>query len=124
MLEITRQRYCFYHYASDSPPCYFRGNCGRQPQNIILTTIGNKFPSSAAFTIHLCRNMKIFLNCWQKNSNKQSNIQPLDHLLKAVEETGGFEAIHLGMMKLERDGQGRFEQPLMVFAPSQEGIGE
>ena len=28
------------------------------------------------------------------------------------------------MMKLERDGQGRFEQPLMVFAPSQEGIGE
>ena len=28
------------------------------------------------------------------------------------------------MMKLERDGQGRFEQPLMEFAPSQEGIGE
>ena len=27
-------------------------------------------------------------------------------------------------MKLERDGQGRFEQPLMVFAPGQEGIGE
>ena len=48
----------------------------------------------------------------------------VDYLLKAVEETGGFEAVHLGMVKLERDGQSRFEQPLMVFAPSQEGIGE
>ena len=65
-----------------------------------------------------------FYFCWQKTVNKQSNIQLIDYLLKAVEETGCFEAIHLGMMKLERDGQGRFEQPLMVFVPSQEGIGE
>ena len=61
---------------------------------------------------------------WQKTINKQSNIQFVDYLLKAIEETCGFEAIHLGMMKLERDGQSRFEQPLMVFAPCQEGIGE
>ena len=65
-----------------------------------------------------------FYFCWQKTVNKQSNIQPADYLLKAIQETGGFEAVHLGMMKLERDGQCRFEQPLMVFAPSQERIGE
>jgi hypothetical protein len=44
-----------------------------------------------------------FYFCWQKNINKQSKIQLINYLLKAVEETGGFEAIHLGMMKLERE---------------------
>ena len=33
-------------------------------------------------------------------------------------------AVHLGVMELEGDGQGRLQPALAVTAPSQEGIGE
>ena len=44
--------------------------------------------------------------------------------MQSVEEAGGFKTVHLGVVKLERDGQGSLEQSAAVFAPSQEGIGE
>ena len=48
----------------------------------------------------------------------------VDCLLEAVEEAGGFEAVHLGVVELEGDGQRGLEEPPPVFAPSQEGVGE
>ena len=48
----------------------------------------------------------------------------VDCLLEAVEEAGGFEAVHLGVVELEGDGQRGLEESPPVFAPSQEGVGE
>ena len=45
-------------------------------------------------------------------------------LLQPIEEARRLETVHLGVVELERDGQGRFEEPPAVFAPGQEGIGE
>ena len=48
----------------------------------------------------------------------------VDSLLEAVEEAGGFEAVHLGMVELEGDGQRGLEESPPVFAPGKEGVGE
>ena len=48
----------------------------------------------------------------------------VDGLLEAVEEAGGFEAVYLGVVELEGDGQRGLEESPPVFAPSQEGVGE
>ena len=53
-----------------------------------------------------------------------SYFESVDSLLQPVEEAGGLETVHLGVVELERDGQRRFEEPSAVFAPSQERIGE
>ena len=48
----------------------------------------------------------------------------VDCLLEAVEEAGGFEAVHLGVVELEGDRQRGLKESSPVFAPSQEGIRE
>ena len=48
----------------------------------------------------------------------------VDGLLEAVEEAGGFEAVHLGVVELEGDWQRGLEESPPVFAPSQEGVGK
>ena len=53
-----------------------------------------------------------------------SYFESVDSLLQPVEEAGGLETVHLGMVELERYGQRRFEEPSAVFAPGQEGIGK
>lgn len=50
--------------------------------------------------------------------------ESIDRILQPVEEAGGLETIHLGVLELERDGQGRFEQFAVVFTPGQERIGK
>ena len=47
-----------------------------------------------------------------------SYCESINGFLQPVEEARGLETVHLGMVELERDGQGRFEQFAVVFAPS------
>ena len=53
-----------------------------------------------------------------------SYCESINGFLQPVEEARRLETVHLGVVELERDGQGRFEEPPAVFAPGQEGIGE
>ena len=53
-----------------------------------------------------------------------SYCESFDGLLQLVEDARRLKTVHLGVVELERDGQGRFEEPTAVFAPSQERIGE
>ncbi len=53
-----------------------------------------------------------------------SYCESINGFLQPVEEAGGLETVHLGVVELERDGQRRFEESSAVFAPSQERIGE
>ena len=47
----------------------------------------------------------------------------IDCFLQFFQESGGVRAVHLGVMKLEGDGQSHFEPMLAISAPGQEGIG-
>ncbi len=53
-----------------------------------------------------------------------SYCESIDGLLRPVEEARRLKTVHLGVVELERDGQGLFEEPSAVFAPGQERIGE
>ncbi len=53
-----------------------------------------------------------------------SYCESINGFLQPVEEARGLETVHLGMVELERDGQGRFEQFAVVFTPGQERIGK
>ena len=48
----------------------------------------------------------------------------IDSLLQFFQEPGGVGAVHLGVMKLERDGQGGLQPTFTVTAPGEEGIGK
>jgi hypothetical protein len=43
--------------------------------------------------------------------------------LQFFQESGGVRAVHLGVMKLEGDGQSHFEPMLAISAPRQEWVG-
>ena len=53
-----------------------------------------------------------------------SYFESVDGFLQPVEEARSLETVHLGVVELERDGQGRFEQFAAVFTPGQERIGK
>lgn len=53
-----------------------------------------------------------------------SYCESINGFLQPVEEARRLETVHLGVLELERDGQGRFEESSAVFAPGQERIGE
>ena len=54
----------------------------------------------------------------------QSAVQRKDVLLQVLQETARVCAVHLGVVKLERQLQRRPEKPLMIFAPDDEWIVE
>ena len=47
-----------------------------------------------------------------------SYCESINGFLQPVEEARSLETVHLSVVELERDGQGRFEQFTVVFAPS------
>ena len=47
-----------------------------------------------------------------------SYCESINGFLQPVEKARSLETVHLGVMELERDGQRRFEQFAVVFAPS------
>lgn len=53
-----------------------------------------------------------------------SYCESINGFLQPVEEAGGLETVHLGVVELERYGQSGFKEPSAVFAPGQERIGE
>ncbi len=53
-----------------------------------------------------------------------SYCESINGFLQPVEKARSLETVHLGVVELERDGQGRFEQFAVVFTPGQERIGE
>jgi hypothetical protein len=47
-----------------------------------------------------------------------SYCETINGFLQPVEEARSLETVHLGVVELARDGQGRFDEPSAVFAPS------
>ena len=48
----------------------------------------------------------------------------IDDPLQFFQEPGGVGAVHLGVMKLEGDGQGGLQPTFTIAAPGEEGIGK
>ncbi len=44
--------------------------------------------------------------------------------LQGIEEGGGMGSVHLGVVELEGDGEGGFEEAFPVFSPDHEGVVE